>query len=305
MPEGKRHIIVSSIEHKCVLEAAAHLGSMGVEVTLLPVTPEGVVDPNVLEGAIKPNTGLISVMYANNEVVSVNPISEIGELCHMNGIVFHVDAAQAVTHIDIDVKDQRIDLLSSSAHKFHGPKGSGFLYVSEDLPFELPALLDGGAQERGLRSGTVNVPGVAGMAAAAEVALNDLDGHLSRVFELRNGLYRGLVDAVPGLVLNGTPVQDGFETSRDLLRLPHNLNVSLEDGVPAVDIMAKMRGVAVSAGSACRSSNNGGSYVLKAMGASPERSISAIRFGLSRYNTPEEIATAIEKYARTVSKLRG
>lgn len=305
LPEGKRHVIVSAVEHKCVLEAAAHLKGMGVEVTLLPVGEDCRVDPQALEDAICPDTGLVSIMYANNEVGAINPIGELGEICKRHGIIFHVDAAQAVTHVGINVKKENIDLLSSSGHKFHGPKGVGFLYVSKDLPVVLPSLLDGGSQERGFRSGTVNVPGVVGMHAAAEVAVNGVTEDFRYVRELRKELFIGLKNAVPGLHLNGPDIDDTPADARGYTRLPHNLNVSLDDGIPAVDIIGRMRGVAVSAGSACRSSDHGASYVLKAMGVKPEHAISAIRFGLSRYNTPEEISAAVEKYASTVSKLRG
>lgn len=304
LPKDRKHVIVSEVEHKCILEAAKYLQKLGIEVTFLPVTNEGVVDLEELKKVIRPDTGLVSIMYANNEVGGINPIAEIGKICHEKGIIFHVDGAQAIGHIEIDVKSDQIDLLSCSAHKFHGPKGIGFLYVNKDLPYKLPPLLSGGGQEHGFRSGTLNVPGIVGLGMAADIARRDFEQNWRYLHALRGTLFKQIVNALSDIHLNGPAFGEIPQGSRDLRRLPHNLNISPGGNLKAPDIIKLMRNVAVSSGSACTSATAEPSHVLTAMQIPPSLRDSAIRFGVGRMNTEDEVISAAAKFAQAVERLR-
>jgi cysteine desulfurase len=294
--EKGNHIVVSAVEHKAVLDSAHALEAEGFEVTYLPVTGEGLVDVSAVEAALGPTTTLVSVMLANNEVGTVQPVAEIGALCRDRGVLFHTDAVQGLGRVPFDVASTHADLVSLSAHKMYGPKGIGALYVRRGRPrVRLEPLIHGGGHERGMRSGTLPVHQIAGFGAAAAIARQDLvDGlEIARVRALRDRLWQGLSSRLTDVRLNGS-----WEH-----RLPHNLNVSFAF-VEGEALMMAARDVAVSSGSACTSASLEPSYVLRAMGVPAEVAHSSIRFGLGRSNTEEEVDYVVDLFVRKVTQLR-
>jgi cysteine desulfurase len=291
------HIITCAIEHKAVLDVCASLERRGARVTRLPVGGDGRVDPDAVEAAIGERTVLVSIMYANNEVGAIQPVAEIGRICRERGVPFHCDAAQAVGKVPVNVDAEGIDLLSISAHKMYGPKGAGALYARQRDPrVKLTAQMDGGGHERGMRSGTLNVPGIVGLGEACAICAREMDEESARLRRLRDRLRAKLEAELEEISING-----GMRH-----RLPHSLNVSFAD-VEAESLMMGMSGVAVSSGSACTSAARASlepSYVLKAMGVADDAARSAIRFGLGRFNTEEEVDCAAACTIEAVKKLR-
>jgi cysteine desulfurase len=290
-----KHVITQAIEHKAVLDSCDWLAARGYEVTVLPVDTNGQVDPDAVRDAIRDETVLVSVMFANNEVGAVQPIAKIGSICRENDVLFHCDAVQGIGRLPFDVSALEIDLVSLSAHKIYGPKGIGALYIRRGRPrIKLQALQHGGSQERGMRAGTLPVSQIAGFGKAAELAHADLAaGATEALRELRDRLYNGLVENTPHLHLNGSLSA----------RLPHNLNVSFAC-VEAEALMMATREVAVSTGSACSSASLEPSYVLRAMGVPDALAHCSIRFGLGRWTTEEEIDFTIDLFGRKVAELR-
>jgi cysteine desulfurase len=288
------HIVSARIEHKSVLEPLATLEDEEFRVTWLEVDEKGRVDPTDLANAIEDGTILVSIMSANNEIGTIEPIAELARVAHEAGAWFHTDAVQAVGKVPFDVDELDVDLAAISGHKFYGPKGIGALYVRRRARrMKLAPSLCGGGQERGLRSGTHNVPGIVGLGVACEVAGQERVAESARLTVLRDRLQEGLEREIEELVVNGD-VDD---------RLPHNLSVS----VPYVDgeaLLLSLEDVAVSSGSACRSSAPGGSHVMKAIGRDDDLARSTIRFGLGRWTTEEEIDYAIGRVTETVARLR-
>lgn len=292
--ETSPHVVTSAVEHKAVLDSCRTLERKGVEVTYVGVGPDGCVRLDELERALRAETALVSIMYANNEIGTVQPVREIGRLCRVRNIRFHCDAAQAAPYLDCDVRELEVDLLSLSAHKMYGPKGIGALYVRRKGPrVRLRPLLDGGGHERGLRSGTLNVPGIVGFGAASELVLEDRASDVRRAASLRDRLRDGLLSAIPDVVVNGCMDR----------RLPNNLNVSFL-GVDAEKLIGRLRGLAISSGAACSSASRDSSYVLRSLGASDERIAGSVRFGLGRFNSAEEIERAVLAVAAAVRALR-
>jgi cysteine desulfurase len=288
------HVVTAVTEHHAVLDPCKRLAREGWDVTFLACDSTGLVDPDAVRRAITDRTVLISVMAANNEVGTIQPIAEIGRIAHERGVLFHTDATQAVGKIAIDVEGMGIDLLSLSAHKLYGPKGVGALYVRRRRPaVRLAPLFDGGGHERGMRSGTLPVPLVVGLGSACEIAAREMADEAERLRNLRDRLHRGILAKVDGVSLNGHPVN----------RLPGNLNLSFAL-VEGEALIMSMRDVAVSSGSACTSANPEPSYVLKALGLSDELAHASIRFGVGRFNTAEEIDFTIDCVAETVDRLR-
>lgn len=297
------HLVSVATEHKSVLDPLARLARRGFEVTLVGVQTDGHRDAgrtrlDELATAIRDDTLLVSVMLANNEIGAVAPLREIAALCESRGVLLHCDATQAVGKFPVDVTELGIDLLSLSAHKLHGPKGVGALYVRRgDKPVRLEPLLDGGGQEGGLRSGTLNVPGIVGLAAAIGLCQGEGTAESARLRQLRDRLFAELTNQIDGVALNGPALDD------HALRLPGNLNCSF-GGVDGEALMMNMRDVAVSSGSACTSTNPEPSHVLRALGLDLDRVRSSLRFGLGRFNTADEIAFAVSSIAETVRRLR-
>ena len=292
--EKGNHIITQAIEHKAVLDTCKRLEKYGYEVTYLPVQRDGRVDPEDVRKAIKPTTILITVMYANNEIGVINPIQEIGKIAKEHGIIFAVDGVQAVGKIPVDVQKDNIDLLAISAHKIYGPKGVGALYVRRRNPrVQLSAVIDGGGHERGMRSGTLNVPGIVGLGKACEVAQQDMAQEGARLLALRERLRKGLEAKLDEVFINGSMEH----------RLPNNLNMSFAY-VEGESLLMGINDIAVSSGSACTSATLEPSYVLKALGVGEDLAHTSIRFGLGRFNTEEEVDYVIEKMVQVVSKLR-
>ena len=289
---GRMHIISTAFEHHAVLHTLKRLEQEGFEVTLLEVPENGLIQPEQVAEAIRPNTGLVSVMFANNEIGTVQPIEEIGRICREQGVLFHTDAVQAAGHLHIDVKAQNIDLLSLSAHKFHGPKGIGVLYTRKGI--RLSALIEGGAQERGKRAGTENVPAVMGMAAALEEACQTMDADTAHMSALRDRLIRGL-SKIPHSVLNGDPIQ----------RLPNNVHFCFE-GIEGESLLLLLddRGISASSGSACTSGSLDPSHVLLAIGRPHEIAHGSLRLSLSKEVTEEEIDYTINAVTEVVAYLR-
>ncbi len=289
-----RHIITSRIEHHAVLHTCEYLEKMGARVTYLDVDSEGLVDPGQLERAIRPDTILISVMAANNEVGTIQPVKEIGEIAAAHGILFHTDAVQAYGHLPMAVQECHIDLLSASAHKFNGPKGAGFLYVGKKAGIR--SFIHGGQQERGRRAGTENVPGIVGMAAAARRAYEHMEERAQKERMLRDYLIGRIEAEIPDVALNGHRTR----------RLPNNVNFSFADMEgETMLIMLDMAQICASAGSACTSGAVDPSHVLLAMGLSGERARGSLRLTLSEENTREELDTVVEELARIVARVRG
>jgi cysteine desulfurase len=291
------HVITCAIEHKAVLDVCRRLVERGVRVTWLPVGRDGLVDPGAVEAAIGERTVLVSIMYANNEVGAIQPVAEIGRICRERGVPFHSDAAQAVGKVPVNVDADSIDLLSISAHKMYGPKGAGALYVRHRDPrVRLTAQMDGGGHERGMRSGTLNVPGIVGLGEACAICGREMDEESARLRRLRDRLRAKLEAELEEVSINGSMEH----------RLPHNLNMSFAY-VEAESLMMGMSGVAVSSGSACTSAAPASmepSYVLKAMGVADDAAHSSIRFSLGRFNTEEEVDYAAERAIEAVKKLR-
>jgi cysteine desulfurase len=292
--EKGNHIITQAIEHKAVLDTCKRLEKYGYEVTYLPVQRDGRVDPEDVRKAITPKTILITIMYANNEIGSVNPIQEIGKIAKEHGIVFAVDGVQAVGKIPVDVQKDNIDLLAISAHKIYGPKGVGALYVRRRNPrVQLSAIIDGGGHERGMRSGTLNVTGIIGLGKACEIAQKEMAQEAERLRGLRDRLKAGLEAKLDEVFINGS-----WEH-----RLPNNLNMSFAY-VEGESLLMGINDIAVSSGSACTSATLEPSYVLKALGVGEDLAHTSIRFGLGRFNTTEEIDYVIDKMVQVVTKLR-
>lgn len=288
------HIITVATEHKCVLEAARHIERMGGEVTYLPVNSYGEIDLNQLEEAIRPTTILLSVMYANNEIGVIHPIAEIAAIAARHGVLLHTDATQAAGKIPIDVKKEGIHLLSMSAHKMYGPKGVGCLYVRRRNPrVKVTAQMDGGGHERGMRSGTLNVPGIVGFGMACQICQQEMEQESARLRRLRDKLEHALLQ-IEEVTRNGSPDN----------RLPHLTNLSFKWVEGEGLMMAFNKDIAVSSGSACTSASLEPSYVLKALGLGDELAHSSLRFSLGRFNTEEEIDYTIERVTQAVHRLR-
>ena len=288
------HIVTLPTEHKAVLDPCQHLEQEEFGVTYVPVGPDGRVDPDDVKRALRDETILVTVMAANNEIGVLQPMAEIGRPCRERAILFHTDAVQAVGKVPIDVEALGIDLLSISAHKIYGPKGVGALYVRGRNPaVELAPLIEGGGHERGMRSGTLNVPGIVGLGKACELCRQEMPEESGRLRALRDRLKEGIVSGLEGVSVNGSLEH----------RLPHNLNVGFS-GIEGESLLVGMNDVAVSLGSACMSARREPSYVLKALGVSDERAQSSVRFGLGRFNTEEEVDYVINRVIETVTGLR-
>lgn len=291
--QNKRHIISTAFEHHAVLHTLRRLKEQGFEIQLLDVGAEGNITAAQVEDAIRPDTCLVTVMFANNEIGSVLPIAEIGEVCRAHGVLFHTDAVQAAGHIPVNVKKQNIDMLSLSAHKFHGPRGIGALYVKRGI--ELTSLMEGGGQERGKRPGTENLPAIMGMAAALKEECTLMEQNEAKVTAMRDRLIQGL-SQIPYSILNG---------SREK-RLPGNVNFCFE-GVSGESLLLLLdsRGLCASSGSACASGALDPSHVLLALGLSPEIAQGSLRISLDISNTEEEIDYMLEVIPQVVEQLRG
>lgn len=289
------HIITSRTEHKAVLDTCKKLEKVGFNVTYLDVAQDGLIKPEQVANAITDKTILVSLMLANNEVGSVQPVTEIGQITRSKGVLFHCDAVQGVAKVEVDVEAMNIDLASISAHKMYGPKGVGALYVRRSKPrVRLVAEMDGGGHERGMRSGTLNVPGIVGFGKACELAQKEWRDDAARIFGMRQRLRQKLFAALDEIHLNGAD---------DPRRLPGNLNVSFSF-VEGEAMMMAIRDVAVSSGSACTSASLEPSYVLRAMGVEEELAHSSIRFGIGKFNTDEEIDYVAGLVIQSVAKLR-
>ncbi|MEE8467996.1 MAG: cysteine desulfurase family protein [Planctomycetota bacterium] len=291
---GKRHLVSVVTEHKAVLDPLESLEREGFEVTRLPVDGDGLVDLDRLTAALRDDTLLVSVMHANNEIGVLQPIEKIGPLCKQRGVLFHTDATQSLGKVPIDVEACQIDLLSCSAHKLHGPQGVGALYIRRRGPrVRCEPLLDGGGHQRGVRPGTLNVPGIVGLAAAVALCREAGTAEQERVRELRDRLEQDLLERIPDVSRNGHPTQ----------RLASTANLSFA-GTDAESLMRRMPGLAVSTSSACTSATLQPSYVLAALGASRERIDSSLRFSLGRFTTAEEIELSVEMVVAAVAAER-
>ena len=291
--KGKKHIISTAFEHHAVLHTLQRLEKEGFEVTLLPVHEDGIVRPEELRDAVREDTCLVSVMTANNEIGTIQPVREIGRICREKGVLFHTDAVQAVGHIPVDVEKDNIDLLSASAHKFHGPKGVGFLYAKKGI--RLKNLIEGGAQERGLRAGTENVPGIASMAEALKEANEKMEENAAALTAARDRLIRGLKE-IPHSALNGDPQQ----------RLPGNANFCFE-GIEGESLLLLLdsRGIQASSGSACTSGSLDPSHVLLAIGRVHDVAHGSLRLSLGEDITDGEVDQIITAVKEVVEYLRG
>ena len=295
MNKGKgNHIITAVTEHKAVLDSCKHLEKFGYRITYLPVQKDGLIDLNELSHAMDENTILVTIMAANNEVGVLQPISEIGKICHQHGVIFHTDAAQAVAKVPIDVNNQNIDLLSISAHKIYGPKGVGALYVRrQDPAVRISAIIDGGGHEHGMRSGTLNVPGIVGLGQACAIASEELAKEARYLAGLRDRLRDRIMNRVDRVFVNGSMEH----------RLPGNLNLSFA-GVDGESLLTGLADIAVSSGAACTSAKLEPSYVLRALGIDDDLATSSIRFGLGRFNTEAEVDYVADRVVETVQQLR-
>lgn len=287
------HIITTNVEHHAILHTCEALEKRGIEVTYLPVDENGMVTAEQVANAITDKTILVSIMFANNEVGTIMPIAEIGKVCRERGVLFHTDAVQAVGHVPIDVKAMNIDLLSLSAHKFHGPKGVGALYMKKGV--RLPAYVMGGAQERNRRAGTENVAGIVGLGAAIELATENLVESAARMTKLRDKLIAGIAARIPEVKLNGHPT----------LRLPNNVNYSIKyiEG-ESILLMLDMNGIAASSGSACTSGSLDPSHVLLALGLTHEVAHGSVRLTLSDETTEEDIDYVLDVLPKVAERLR-
>lgn len=290
---GKKHIISSAFEHHAVLHTLNKLKKEGFEITLLDVHENGLIDPKEVEDAIREDTCLVTIMFANNEIGTIEPIREIGEVCKKRGVTFHTDAVQAIGHIPVNVVDDNIDMLSASAHKFHGPKGVGFLYVRKGV--KLFNLIEGGSQEKGKRAGTENVPGIAAMAVALEDAVANLDNYSKLVTAKRDRLIEGISE-ITHSALNGDATR----------RLPGNVNFCFE-GIEGESILLLLddKGIAASSGSACTSGSLDPSHVLLAIGRVHDVAHGSLRLSIDESTTDEEVETIISSVKEVVEYLRG
>ena len=287
------HIITTNIEHHAILHTCEYLEKHGCEVTYLPVDENGMVSPEEVRRAIRPDTTLISVMFGNNEVGTIEPIMQIGRIARENGVLFHTDAVQAYAQVPISVRVYPIDLLSASAHKFHGPKGTGFLYIREGI--EIPSFIHGGSQESGKRAGTENVPGIVGMGKAAEEAFRNIRYRMRRETTLRNYLIEKVTHEIPGVRINGHRTR----------RLPGNASMSFRDVDGAsLLILLDEDGICASGGSACNTGESRISYVIEALGVPEEYAAGTIRMTLCGETTRADIDEAVQSLKRNVAKLR-
>ncbi len=292
--EKGNHIITAASEHKAILDTCKHLEQEGVRVTYLPLKGDGLVDLDMLRESITDKTILVSIMYANNEIGVVQPIAEIGKICKERGVLFHTDAVQAVGKIPVNVITDNIDLLSLSGHKIYGPKGVGALYVRRKSPrVQLTSQMDGGGHERGMRSGTLNVPGIAGLGEACAIAQAEMAEEAVKLQKMRDYLKDRLMTELDEVYINGS-----WEH-----RLPHNLNISFAY-VEGESLLMGINDIAVSSGSACTSATLEPSYVLKALGMGDDLAHSSIRFGVGRFNTQEEVEYVAGRVIEVVKKLR-
>ena len=291
--DRKNHLITCVTEHKCILDTARHLEQEGVQVTYLPVRSDGLIDVNQLESAITDQTALVSIMAVNNEIGVIQPIEAIGKLCRSRGIFFHTDAAQAVGKIPLNVLEMNIDLLSLSGHKVYGPKGIGALYVSRKPRVRLVPLINGGGQERGLRSGTLSPALCVGLGEACAIAEREMAQESARLLEYRDFFYKGLMQDLKEIYING-----------DLTyRIPGNLNISFAY-VEGEGLMMGIKDLAVSSGSACTSASLEPSYVLRALGVEEELAHTSLRIGFGRFTTFEELTYAMKRLIEEVNRLR-
>ena len=288
------HIITVNTEHKAVLDTCKHIEKLGGEVTYLNVKPDGLIDLEELEAAMRPTTILVSVMYANNEIGTVMPIREISAIARKHGALLFTDATQAVGKIPVDVNKDGIDLMAFTAHKMYGPKGVGALYVRRKNPrVKVTAQMDGGGHERGMRSGTLNVPGIVGFGKACELCMTDMESDTKRISALRDRLEQALLT-----------VEESYVNGSREYRLPHVTNISFKHVEGEGLLMGFNKNIALSSGSACTSASLEPSYVLKALGLGDDLAHSSLRFGLSRFTTDEEIDFTIKSITDTVNKLR-
>ncbi len=292
--EKGNHIITSPIEHKAVLDTCKYLETKGYELTTLSVDQYGRINLDELRAAITPKTILVSIMFANNEIGTIQPVADIGKICKEKGVIFHTDAVQAAGKVEIDVNAMGIDLLSITAHKMYGPKGVGALYVRRRGPrVRLSPLIHGGGHERGMRSGTLNVPGIVGFGKAAELARLNLKEESAKMKRQRDRLWTGFQEQLDEVFLNGHPTE----------RLPNNLNVSFAY-VEGESLIMGTKELAVSSGSACTSASLEPSYVLKAIGVGEDLAHTSIRFSVGRFTTDEEVEFALQKMVTAVKRLR-
>lgn len=291
--QKKRHVITTQTEHKCVLDSCRVLESEGFSITYLPVQTNGLIDLELLEKSIRPDTSLVSIMTVNNEIGVKQPIREIGRLCRSKGVFFHTDGAQAVGKIPLSVSDLNIDLMSISAHKIYGPKGVGALFVRRRPRVRLEPLQSGGGQERGLRSGTVPTPLAVGLGAACSVALEEMEYDHRRISALANRLVQKITSEIPDVIMNGDSEQ----------RYPGCVNLSFAY-VEGESLLMALKDVALSSGSACTSASLEPSYVLRAIGADEDLAHSSIRFGIGRFTTEEEVDYTAQKCVQHVQRLR-
>ncbi len=292
--EKGNHIITLPTEHPAVLDTCKRLEKEGFKVTYVPVGSDGLVDLDDLKAATSDRTVLVTIMAAHNEIGVLQPVAEIGQLCHERGILFHTDGVQAVGKVPIDVQVMNIDIMSISAHKIYGPKGVGAIYVRRKKPtVQLTPLIDGGGHERGMRPGTLNVPGIVGLGKACDICRQEMPEESKRLRALRDRLKDGIFSRLDEVFINGSMEH----------RLPHNLNVSFAY-VEGESLLMGINDIAVSLGSACTSATPEPSYVLKALGVSEDLAHTSIRFGLGRFNTEEEVNYAVERVTETVKRLR-
>ena len=292
--EKGNHIITAVTEHKAVLDTCKRLEKNGYRVTYLPVQKDGLIDLDELERAMDDKTVLVTIMAANNEIGVVQPFAEIGKLCRQHGIIFHTDATQAIGKIPVDVSKQNIDLMSISAHKMYGPKGVGALYVRRKNPrVQISAIIDGGGHERGMRSGTLNVPGIVGLGKACALASEEMSREAVQLAGLRDRLRNRIMGRLDEVYINGSMEH----------RLPGNLNISFAY-VEGESLLMGINDIAVSSGSACTSATLEPSYVLKALGTGDDLAHSSIRFGIGRFNTAAEVDYVADRVTETVERLR-
>ncbi|MFZ0694518.1 MAG: IscS subfamily cysteine desulfurase [Alphaproteobacteria bacterium] len=291
--ERKNHIITCGTEHKCVLDSCRHLQQEGFEVTYLPVQQNGLIRLEELEAAITDKTVLVSIMAVNNEIGVIQPLKEIGALCRSKGVFFHTDGAQAVGKIPLDVNAMNIDLMSISGHKLYGPKGIGALYVRRKPRVRLQALMSGGGQERGMRSGTLPTPLCVGLGVACEIARNEMAAESERLHYLRDRFYTRITEELPSVYLNGDLEQ----------RIPGNLNISFAY-VEGESLVMGIKNLSVSSGSACTSASLEPSYVLRALGVEEELAHTSLRIGFGRFTTEEDVDYAVSEIVAQVKRLR-
>jgi len=291
--DRRDHIVTTVTEHKCVLDTCRHLEQQGFKVTYLPVQKSGLVDFDRLRAAVTDKTVVVSIMAVNNEIGVIQPLAEIGKICREKGAFFHTDAAQAVGKIPLDVEAMNIDLMSISGHKIYGPKGIGALYVRRRPRVRLVAMINGGGQERGFRSGTLPTPLCVGLGEAAEICLKEMDSEAKRLKKLQERMLKGLRAKLPEIYVNGDLEH----------RIPGNLNISFAY-VEGESLMMGIKGLSVSSGSACTSASLEPSYVLRALGVDEELAHTSLRIGLGRFTTEQEVDTAIDELVRHVSRLR-